>query len=301
MRTKSQQKRSQINPPLKPITVVNQSNGTSCNIGTVVGLDESAGPDAQVFVAVRSPRCADIRLVRTMVNNDLYPFKYKSHTSVANGPLTPKDRQKNIKSLIKDMEKLPLSLGSVVIDSNASPQQKSAAAVMAAKKSITNCLERNIDLADRAVLIHDGDLDSRQQYANSLWRQMESTFDQGFREGLCDVSLTLQTQADFIFPQNIVADYIAGYLRDRGSSVEEIGKLWDPVDTFDPSWSDPAENTAQSYDLDILNTDAPGCRFTAWAKGGGLPKGPSSPPGVPPSEIVDQIEDKTVQRYLNNL
>lgn len=275
----------------------------------LIGLDESAttisNEEYTVVVAVRAARDDEPRMLRALIEHDLQPFRHKSASLVRYGHANREERGARVENFIRELNTLPASWAAVLYQGTNTTGELSAAAVMAAKKSITNPLSSG-DLAHGCggtALLHDGKEDEYSDYFSSLREHMPSTFDTGFQKSICPVFLTFLEDADRTYPPTNAADYIAGYIADQleESDPLENSLLGDRVNAFDQSWVDPAPQPEQPYKLDSiepLEGEGLRSRVLAWILGKGIPRHPSTTTDDPYRRFVEQIDDPVITEYL---
>ena len=208
----------------------------------LVGIDHSGargptGKGQMVHVAVLCNRRQEMDLVDIMNRHNLMPFRYKSSTIVKSGPLDKDSRKQAVKDFLADVRETPITWASVIQTGDIASEYQAAATCMCMKKSITQLPIEN--LPHRIDGIFDGKPNPRDAVQKSLKSQFPNTFDENFRENLCDIRYGFAAEADKILPQAIAADYIAGYLREVLSKAPSESN--DEVYGFDDSWSNPVD------------------------------------------------------------
>lgn len=291
-----------MSSPLRDITIVDSEDSRN-NVSNLVGVDESEDSDSFVVVAVRCARSDDISLVRALIESELQPFEHKSSTIVRYGDLDQQERAERVKTLLEKLDESSITWGAVTCQTNPTNEIKAAATTMAVKKSITTGLKTG-DLAHGCggtAMLHDGQYDSYSDHYVKLREFASGHFDTGFQRSICPVYLTFLRKADRTYPQNNAADYVAGFLRDQVRNGAQ-GELPNHVYSFDKSWIDSAPQPDPIYHLDEFDPVQEAelhSRVIAWMTGRGLPKEPSPRRRDPYFDLVNQIEDPTVRKYLS--
>lgn len=295
-----------MSSPLRPVCVTNVDRQVRAN--HLVGVDES-GNDASedghcVIVAVRTRRRNDVELVRTMVENDLRPFRHKSSTLVRHGPLDQSERDRRVRAFLDALSATSITWCAVVCSDGFDQFDRVAAVSVATKKAITSAVNRGIfgGKNDPAVLLHDGKQDEYSSYDETLRKQLAMDFDPSFQRSICPVYPTFLQDADRTYPQSNAADYIAGYLRTRLAGEMTVGDVnYENVYALDPSWVRRAGTPTPLYELETLRPVRKKelrSRVLCWLMGRTVPADPK-PTGYDPfREQVEQLSDSNVRRYL---
>lgn len=295
-----------MSSPLRPVAVKNADHHVRAN--HLVGVDESGNEVSNdglcVTVAVRTRRETDTKLVRTMIENDLEPFRHKSSTLVRHGPLDPSERNQQVRSFLEDIATTSITWAAIVCMNGFNQSERAAAVSVAAKKAITGAMDQGIFTGenDPAVFLHDGKRDGYGSYDEYLRKQLAMDFDPSFQQSICPVYPVFLQDADRTYPQSNAADYIAGYLRNRLTNDAHIGDIeYENVSTLDPSWVRKAGTPVPLYELESLRPVREKelrSRILCWLMGRGIPREPE-PTGYDPfREQVQQLSDSVVRRYL---
>lgn len=292
---------------LRPVSI---TDGTDHHVRArhLVGIDESGNGGSDegicVTVAVRTRRKTDTELVRLMVENGLKPFRYKSATLVHHGPLSPSERERRVRSFLEDLETTSITWAAVVSRNRFGPSERATAVSVAAKKSITDAIDRTLFKGenDPAVLLHDGKRDEYSSYDEHLRKQLAMDIDPSFQQSICPVYLVFLRDADRTYPQSNAADYIAGYLRTRLQRDDSISSIdSDSVYALAPSWVERAGTPAPLYELEPLRPvreKGLRSRILCWLMGRGIPDEPEPTGYDPYCEQVEQLPDSRVRSYL---
>ncbi|WP_256394193.1 hypothetical protein [Natronoarchaeum rubrum] len=289
---------------IRSVTIAD-SRGHQTDVQNLIGLDESTSQGCEIVVAVRCAREQDISLVRALIENDLKPFRYKSSSILRHGDLDRSERISRVKDLISDLQGLSITWAAIICPPESSQHEIAAATSMAVKKSITDGLREGVvthGCGDTGIL-HDGAYDPNDPYLEGLGEIMPSHFDTSFQRSICPVYLAFLREADLIYPQNTIADYIAGYLNDRIEDGASVSTLPDPVRRFDNSWVDRAPQPEQIYHLEEfqpVREEEVRSRVIAWMTGRGYPDDPVPTTQDPYRDLVEEIQDddEVVYRYL---
>lgn len=292
-------------PGLRSVTL-KDSAGETVNADNVIGIDESGSRESgpYVTVAARCNRESDIDLVELLIENDLQPFEHKSSSIVNYNSLSVEERNSRVSNLLSDLSETAVTWCAIVFASGPSEEEQATAAAMCIKKSITHGLQINAvphGCGDTAA-IHDGARDKYSDYPQKLRRQLSSCCDSSFQRSICPVHLTYLQEAEFIYPQTTVADYIAGYVREKYENEETPNHDW--VYDFDSSWIDPAPQPDPIYNLknfQPVRQERLQSRVIAWLRGEGIPQSPQPRGRNPYRELVDEIENERVCEYLKGL
>lgn len=292
-------------PELRSVTLVG-SEGDTINADNVIGVDESGdrGSGPYVTVAARCSRDVDIDLVAHLIENGLQPFKHKSSSIVRHSSLSPEERADRASNLLADLDGTSITWAAIVSQSNPSEVEQAAAAAMAVKKSITHGLSTGAVShgCGETAVIHDGARDRYSDYSQKLRKHLYSCCDSSFQRSICSVYLTYLQEADLVYPQTTVADYIAAHIRERYEDGETLTHDW--VCEFDSSWIDPAPQPDPIYHLERYQPVREAelqSRVIAWLTGKGIPQDPQPKGRNPYQSLVDQIENERVYKYLREL
>jgi len=290
---------------LRSVTL-KDSEGESINADNVVGVDESGdrGLGPYVTVAARCSREVDVELVASLIENGLQPFKHKSSSIVKYGSLTPEERADRARSLLEDLDGTAITWAAIVSQSNPSEMEQAAAAAMAVKKSITHGLSTGAVAhgCGETAVIHDGAKDEYSNYPQKLRTLLSSCCDSSFQRSICSVYLTYLQEADLVYPQTTVADYIAAYIREQYENDEPLHHEW--ICEFDSSWIDPAPQPDPIYRLERFQPVREAelqSRVIAWLTGRGIPQDPQPTGQNPYQDLVGEIENECVYEYLRDL
>jgi hypothetical protein len=291
--------------PLRSISITDAENAC-LSIDTLIGVDESgnestAGDGFCVVVAVRAARTAELDLVRALVQSGLQPFQYKSATLGYDARLTDAERRDRVQQLLTTLKSHPVTWSAIVCRSEYRTAVRAAAAVMAVKKTITSAAAHERD-TDRAALLHDGKL-LTPNYKTAVRQKAAKEFDTGFQHAFFPVCLVFVNQADLTYPQSITADYIAGYLRSRLLNGTPSDHFDDSVLEFDESWTHSLETGAPLYYLDAFSPirgEGARSRAAAWIRGTAIPLDPDPTDIDIYEQIIGQIDDSIVYRYLSD-
>jgi hypothetical protein len=242
-----------------------------------------------------------VDLVASLVRNDLQPFQHKSSSIVRYGSLAPEERAERAAALLEDLSD-SVTWAAIVSGARPSEVEQATAAAMAAKKSITHGLSNGAvpHGCGETAVVHDGARDKYSEYSTELQKQLSSCCDSSFQRNICPVYLAYLQEADLIYPQTTVADYIAGYIREAYDKIVDHDWIYE----FDSSWNDPAPQADPVYHLKRVQPVREAelqSRVIAWLTGQGVPRDPEPRGQNPYRSLVDQIENDEVYEYLIEL
>lgn len=285
---------------------ISDAEDARLSVDTLIGVDESgnesnAGDGLCVVVAVRAARAAEIALVRALVQSDLHPFEHKSATLGYDAQITDSERRDRVQQFLTALESLPVTWSAIICRSEYRTAVRAAAAVMAAKKTITR-EQPHEHSGDRAAMLHDGKL-LTPNYKTAVRQKVAKEFDTGFQHAFYPVCLAFVNRADLTYPQSIAADYIAGYLRSRLLNGATSEQLAESLLEFDDSWTHSLDTAAPLYYLDSfepIRGEGARSRAAAWIQGKVIPLDVDPTDIDVYEQVIRQIDDDTVYTYLSD-
>lgn len=291
--------------PLRSVSITDAEDA-QFTVDTLIGVDESgneadAGDGLCAVVAVRAARTAEVDLVRALIQAGLQPFKHKSASLGYEARLTDSERRDRVQQFLTSIESLPITWAAIVCRGEYQDAVRAAAAVMAAKKTVTSDGSSG-HTGNRAAILHDERV-LNPDYKTAVRQKAAKVFDTGFQRTFYPIHPTFVNDADLTYPESIAADFIGGYLRSRLLDGATTNQLEDSVLEFDNSWTHSLDTAAPLYYLDSfqpIRGERARSRAAAWILGEAIPRD-SDPTDIEVYEqIIQQIEDETVYTYLSD-
>lgn len=293
---------------LREVRLVEAGTGTRERASLVIGIDESGdysrGGDPFVFVAVQCPRENGERLAELLISSGLKPWQAKAQSLSLE--VEPGEQLARVDTFIESIEDTPISWSAAAGWNEYTVSERAAAACTVASRTITRSHTNAGPVrSGRAVLLHDGGLNTYGSNLSTLRGQAMTVFDSAFQTQMISTFVTAFPKADYSYPEVIAADHIAWYLRyclTRGDA--SVGTLPSPVDRISPQWRDDPPGKVPLYHLqtsDAGRERSIDARIVAWITGRRPPTEDALSSASRLDPRLQQLGSETIRTYVSGI